>query len=140
MIDFKINAESFIEYLYTVQSDFYMMVNTMRSVALLIELNTVPYVPLDTSALEQSYEYKIMESINGISMFVGYDAVDPETGFHYAEYQHEKEDLHHPRRGIPKYLYQGILDSEFEVFEMIETDYLSLFGGSVMSSTTGSIH
>ena len=137
LIEFSVDTEPFIEYLYTVQGRFYTMVNTMKSVALLIEAETTPYVPLDTSALEQSYEYEVMASGDFIMMMVGYDAVDEKTGFHYAEYQHENV-LHHPKRGIDHYLVLGLMDSRFEAFELIESDYLSLFTSGVKSSTTGS--
>lgn len=131
MIEIRAETDPMIEYLHGVKGKFHTMVNTMKSVAKLIELETVPYVPLDTSALEQSYEYKIYPHGNYILMEVGYDAEDEETGFHYAFYQHENR-LHHPKRGVDHYLTIGIMDSRFEVFELIETDYLSLFTGSVM--------
>ena len=75
MIAFEVNSESFIEYLRTVEKGFYRMVETMKNVARIIELETVPYVPLDTSALEQSFEYQIKPSNDFIVMSVGYDAV-----------------------------------------------------------------
>lgn len=137
MIEFKVDVDPFVEYLHTVQSKFYNMLDTMKSVALLIEHETVPYVPLDTSALEQSFEHDEIYTGDMIMMMVGYDAVDEDTGFHYAYYQHENK-LHHPKRGVDHYLTLGIMDSRFEVFELIEKDYLSLFSGNVMSSTTGS--
>lgn len=138
LVEGELYTEEFVEYLHSLEIKFYSMVNTMKSVALLIELETVPYVPLDTSALEQSFDYQIMPSNYGITMMVGYDAEDEDTGFHYAFYQHENR-LHHPKRGVDHYLTLGIMDSRFEVFELIEKDYLSLFtGGTVSSSTTGS--
>ena len=136
MITFEVNSEPFIEYLRTVEKGFYRMVETMKNVALIIELETVPYVPLDTSALEQSFEYQIKPSSNFIVMNVGYDAVDPKSGFHYALYQHENE-LNHPRRGVHKYLTLGIMDSRMEYFELIEKDYLSLFGSGFRVGSNG---
>ena len=136
MIELKADTDEMIDYLRTVGSRFYTMVNTMKSVATIIELETIPYVPLDTSALEQSFEYKIVESGNFIIMDVGFDAVDEKSGFHYALYQHEHK-LNHPKRGTDHYLTLGIMDSRQEYFELIEKDYLSLFNGGVMSSTTG---
>ena len=52
----------FIEWLNSVRSNFPRMVETMKNVARIIELESIPYVPLDTGALEQSYEYQILDS------------------------------------------------------------------------------
>ena len=136
IIEFKANVEPLIDYLKNVEKNFYRMVETMKNVALIIELETVPYVPLDTGALEQSFDYKIKASSDFIVMNVGYDAVDEKSGFHYALYQHENE-LNHPRRGVHKYLTLGILDSRMEYFELIEADYLSLFGTGMRIGSTG---
>ena len=133
----KKKVEEFRDYLTSVERRIVGMLQTLRSVAELIRLETIPYVPLDTSALEQSFEHDEIYTGDRIMMMVGYDAVDEDTGFHYAYYQHENR-LHHPKRGVDHYLTLGIMDSRFEVFELIEKDYLSLFSGNVMSSTTGS--
>lgn len=139
MITIEVNAEEFIDKMETVRSRFPQMVNTMKKVALIIEQNTLPYVPLDTSDLEQSFEFQYLESGYNIFLMVGYDAVDENNGYHYAQIQHEK-DFNHPRRGEQFYLTQGITDSKMEMFEMINTDYLSLLmGNSIGGATTGSI-
>ena len=110
MIELKLEADidSMIEYLHEVKNRFYSMVETMRNVARIIELETIPYVPLDTSALEQSYEYVIRPIGDFIVMGVGFDAVDPKTGYHYALIQHE-EQFNHPKRGVDHYLTLGIM-------------------------------
>lgn len=136
MSEFTVNAEGFIEWANATKSKFRMMVRTMKNVAEIIGLETIPYVPLDTSALEQSYDYVVVNNSPFIIMSVGFDAVDEKTGFHYAQYQHDNF-LHHPERGIPFYLTVGIHDAKNEFFELIEHDYLSLFyGGNVMRGKT----
>lgn len=128
MIKFEINPEEFYEWVYTAQSRFETMVLTMVDVAELIHANTYMKVPLDTGRLEESFEWKLVEeSSNFIQVNISYDAEDPKSGFHYAEYQHNRI-LNHPRRGIDHYLYRGILESRDMAFRIIETDYMSLFG------------
>lgn len=128
MISFEINPEEFYEWVYTAKSRFETMVLTMVDVAELIHANTYMKVPLDTGRLEESFEWKLIEeSSNFIQVNISYDAEDPKSGFHYAEYQHNRI-LNHPRRGIDHYLYRGILESKDMAFRIIETDYMSLFG------------
>ena len=69
---------------------------------------------------------------------MGFDAVDEKSGFHYAQYQHDEIlTEQHPLRGEQFYLTKGIMLSEDEVLELIETDYLSLFeGGNVSRGKT----
>ena len=137
MIEFKADDSKFQEWVIEVRSNFHSMVQTMKNVAEIIRLETIPYVPLDTSALEQSFDYQVVDSSPFILLCVGYDAVDEKTGFHYAQYQHDNF-LNHPKRGIPYYLTTGIHDAKFEFFELIESDYLSLFfGGKVASGSVG---
>lgn len=137
MIEFKADDSKFQEWVIEVRSNFHSMVQTMKNVAEIIRLETIPYVPLDTSALEQSYEYMYVDNSPFILLSVGFDAVDEKSGFHYAQYQHDNF-LNHPRRGVPYYLTVGIHDAKFEAFELIEQDYLSLFfGGKVASGSVG---
>ena len=137
LIKLEVNEEEFRDYLTSVERRIVGMLQTLRSVAELIRLETIPYVPLDTSALEQSYEYMVMDNSPFYLLRVGFDAEDERTGYHYAYYQHETMNLRHPRRGIPKYLTVGMMDARFEVFKLIEKDYLSLFTGATMSSGIG---
>ena len=136
MISGRVDDSKFQEWVEEVRSNFHSMVETMKKVARVIELATVPYVPLDTSALEQSFDYQVVDSSPFILLGVGYDAVDEKTGFHYAQYQHDNF-LNHPKRGIPYYLTTGIHDAKFEFFELIETDYLSLFHGKIGGMSIG---
>ena len=138
-MSFTVNTSDFIEWANEVKARYPQMVRTMQNVAEIIRLETIVYVPLDTSALEQSYEYVVREASPFILLKVGFDAVDEKSGFHYAYYQHENE-LHHPRRGIRKYVTVGIMDARFEFFELIEKDYLSLFNGGVISGGIGKNH
>ena len=104
------------------------MVLTMIDVASLIHANTNQRVPLDTGRLEESFEWKLVkETSDFIQVNVTYDAEDPDSGFHYAEYQHNHL-LNHPKRGEAYYLYNGIQASRSMAYQIIETDYLSLFG------------
>ena len=136
MISGRVDDSKFQEWVEEVRSNFHSMVETMKKVARVIELATVPYVPLDTSALEQSFDYQVVDSSPFILLGVGYDAVDEKTGFHYAQYQHDNF-LNHPKRGIPYYLTTGIHDAKFEFFELIESDYLSLFHGKIGGMSIG---
>jgi len=136
MAEIYVNTAPFIEWANDVKSRYHQMIKTMQSVAEVIRLETIPYVPLDTSALEQSYEYVVKEASPFILLTVGFDAEDEKSGFHYAYYQHENV-LHHPKRGIDHYLTVGMMDAQFEAYELIEKDYLSLFHGGVISNGTG---
>lgn len=137
MINGYVDDSGFQEWVNELRSNFHSMVETMKKVARIIELTTVPYVPLDTSALEQSFEYEVMDATPFVYLGVGYDAVDEKSGFHYAQYQHDHH-LNHPKRGIPFYLTVGIHDAKFEFFELIEEDYLSLFyGGKISKMSIG---
>lgn len=125
----EIHDEEFREWVSSAKSRFMDMVQTMIDVAHVVELHTAPLVPLETGRLEHSFKFVVTERTpDFIEVEIGYDASDPESGFVYAEYQHE-EDLHHPLRGEQFYLKNGIELSRNESFELIEVDYLSLFGG-----------
>ena len=126
----ELHDENFNEWANAVRSNFQLMVQTMINVAELIELNTQWRVPLETQRLEKSFKYTVTENTSEfIEVELGYDAADPKSGFVYAEYQHEHPELHHPRRGEAFYLFKGIKSSIADGFELIERDYLSLFGG-----------
>lgn len=128
--------DEFRTYLYTVRGRFSVMLQAMLDVKDLIKANTNQRVPLDTGRLEESYQYKIVEyNRNFIEVEVGYDAVDPDSDFHYAEYQHNLPTSSHYKkanrkgqmRGEQYYLYKGIHASESMAYELIEMDYLSMF-------------
>ena len=129
-------------YLSTVRARYFRMLRTMIDVANLIRANTNQRVPLDTGRLEESYRWQIVEyNRNLIEVEVIYDAEDPDSHFHYAEYQYMLPTESHYRktnrkgqmRGEQFYLLKGIQASEDMAYEIIESDYLSLFGGIVLN-------
>lgn len=124
----EVNDEEFREWVSEARYRYETMVLTMVDVASLIQANTNFRVPLDTGRLEESFHWVLREeSDERIVVDVIYDAVDPDSGFHYAEYQHNRL-LNHPKRGEAFYLYKGIQASRDMAFSMIKTDYMSLFG------------
>ena len=130
MIEYTVDDSDFREWANVTKSRFPLMVQSLIDVAELIDLNTKWKVPLETGRLEHSFKYVVVEKNSEfIEVELGYDAVDPKSNFMYAEYQHETTGLHHPLRGESFYLFKGIKSSLSEAFEMIERDYLSLFGG-----------
>ena len=136
-LEFTVNVESYLEWVSEMRTAINTMVITLENVAEYIRIHTIPFVPLDTSALEQSFEYMAGGYSPLFALVVGFDAVDEDSGFHYAEYQHDNI-LHHPKRGTEEYLIKGMIYSKDGWMELIETDYLSLFmGGRVMSSGVG---
>lgn len=128
MIMLEVHDEEVREWIATALSRFETMVLTMVDVAEVIHANTNWRVPLDTGRLEESFHWELREeSMDRIVVDVIYDAEDPKTGFHYAEYQHNRL-LNHPKRGQAFYLYHGIQASKSMAYSIIETDYMSLFG------------
>ena len=124
----EVNTDEFREWVSEARYRYETMVLTMVDIASLIQANTNWRVPLDTGRLEESYYWREVENNSDfIKIEVGYDAVDPDTGFHYAEYQHNHL-LNHPKRGQAYYLYNGIQASRDMAYSIIETDYMSLFG------------
>lgn len=128
-INFRLDDHEFREWSEYALSRFHMMVQTMEDVASLIQANTYMKVPLDTGRLEESYHWTVVEETSDfVKVEVIFDAEDPETGFHYAQIQHEKVTFNHPKRGQAFYLFSGIQASRSMAYSIIETDYLSLFG------------
>lgn len=124
----EVDDSEFREWVEVARSRYETMVLTMVDVASLIQANTNWRVPLDTGRLEESYYWELKEeSSNYIKVEIGFDAEDPDSHFHYAEYQHNHL-LNHPKRGQPFYLYNGIQASKSMAYSIIETDYMSLFG------------
>lgn len=129
MINGSVDDSEFQEWVVTARSRFETMVLTMVDVAELINANTYMRVPLDTGRLQESFHWDLREeSPDRIVVDVIYDAEDPKTGFHYAEIQHQNTHFNHPKRGEAFYLYKGIQASRSMAYQIIETDYMSLFG------------
>ena len=130
MIEFRVDDSDFREWAEYTRNEFLTMTQTLINVAEMIDLNTRPRVPVETERLRRSFKYVITEKTSDfIELELGYDATDPKSGFTYAEYQHETTGLRHPRGGEAFYLFKGIKSSLGDAFDMIETDYMSLFGG-----------
>ena len=129
MIEFKLtNIDDFKTYLYTVRGRFSLMLQAMIDVAELIKANTLPLTPYETGQLGESFQWQVLQySKEFIEVEVKMDAIDPKSGFHYAEYQHNTAGLNHPH-GQMWYLKEGINTSKSMAYELIEQDYLSLFG------------
>ena len=124
----EVDDSEFREWVDMARSRYETMVLTMVDVAYLIQANTNWRVPLDTGRLEESFYWELKEdNSNFIKVEIGYDAEDPDSGFHYAEYQHNRL-LNHPKRGQAFYLFNGIQASKSMAYSIIETDYMSLFG------------
>ncbi|MBP5421659.1 MAG: hypothetical protein J6Y78_04355 [Paludibacteraceae bacterium] len=159
-IDFKYETKAFEEWLFNLHHRFQQMVQTLIDVHNLIraEMNKGRFIPLDFGYLENSYHYNLVRQDESfIELHSVFDPVDPESGFHYAEYQHELEgrykdkhymgspsyfqrarhghpvDPHHRHgyRGDMHFLLKGVQASESMMWTMIETDYLSLFMGGI---------
>ena len=129
-IELKFDDTDYREWATMVLDNFQVMVNTMINLAEMIDLNTRPLTPVETERLRTSFKYVITErSSDFIEVEIGYDATDPYDGYMYAEYQHETTGLNHPRGGGAFYLTRGIKKSIADGFDMIERDYMSLFGG-----------
>lgn len=132
MFNFAVTGiDEFRTWLYTVKGRYSLMLQAMIDTAEVIKAETLPLTPYKTGQLGESFQWTVLEySRNFIEVEVKMDAVDPNNGFHYAEYQHNKELVHPPpRAGQQYYLREGIYHSESMVYELIETDYLSLFEG-----------
>lgn len=132
----EIQDNEFREWVDTALSRFETMVLTMIDVAELIKANTNWRVPLDTGRLESSFMWTVKEdSLDSIIVEAGYSVTSGKSsalGFEepewdYAFYQHQG-NFNHPKRGERFYLYNGIKASRSMAYQMIETDYMSLFG------------
>ena len=151
--EFKADAEGFEEWLFSLHHLFLEMVQTMIDVHYLIQANTNQRVPLDTGRLEESFRYDIVRQDEFfIEMHSIYSAVDPDSGFDYAYYQHQlprrgvgtyslysraksgypaQGHHRHGTRGESYYLLKGVQASESMMWTIIEQDYLSLFYGGI---------
>lgn len=145
MILIEVNDAEFRTWLTQMEYRIQTMVNTLMSVAQLVELNTQRFVPYnyDKPWGEEHLETSFVAVPTGearegfIEVEVGYSAIDPRDGYDYAEYVHTGIDW---RTGSPlnfqkstaqaQYLWKGLELSEEQGFREIETDYLSLFRGS----------
>lgn len=124
-----IGVDEFETRLQTIKGRYSLMLQAMIDVAEVVKANTLPLTPYDTGRLGESFHWQVLEyNRNFIEVEVIMDATDPKSGFRYAQYQHDTEGLHHPH-GQMWYLRAGINASKSMAYELIEQDYLSLFGG-----------
>ena len=74
-------------------------------------------------------------SKNGLRVSYGYNRAIIDTGFYNyridweRNYQKRSSDVHNLHRGHDQYMYWSIIHTEQSAYEMIETDYLSMFQG-----------
>jgi len=154
MIEFKVSAEGFEEWLFSLHHRFLDMVQTMIDIHYLIQANTNEYVPLDFGYLESSFRYDIVRQDEFfIEMHSIYSALSP-RGWDYAFYQYDEDGNlrhrgtyslydraragypvgnhhRHGTRGKSLYLLDGIKASKSMMWTMLEQDYLSLFYGGI---------
>ena len=130
MFLFEVKGEDeFRTWLYTVKGRYSLMLQAMIDVAEVVHANTLPLTPLDTGRLGESFQWQVIDyNKEFIEVEVKMDAIDPKSGFRYAEYQHNTFGLNHPH-GQMWFLRAGIHASKDMAFEIIEQDYLSLFSG-----------
>jgi hypothetical protein len=138
MMGIEIHTEEFEQALTEVEMRVHTMVNTLQEVARLVESNTEPLVPVDTTRLLTSFvAVPVGKATKGlIEVEIGYSAHDPRDYYDYAEYTHTGIDYRtgdeiqwHKSTAQREYLIKGIVKSENEAFKLIEGDYLSLFRG-----------
>lgn len=138
MIGIEIHSEAFENELNEIQLRVRSMSDTLTTVAHLVESNTEPLVPVDTTRLLKSFvAVPTGKATKGIiEVEIGYSAHDPRDYYDYAEYTHTGIDyrtgdlIHWQKQGAEReYLIKGIVRSEEEAIKLIEGDYLSLFGG-----------
>lgn len=159
-VKFRVDDSKFQEWIFGLHHLFKEMVDTMIGVHNLIMtyMKNEQMIPLDFGFLEESYHYDLVRSDESfIEIHSIFDPVDPYSGFHYAEYQHELTgryedkyymgspsyfqrarhghpvDPHHRHgyRGDMKYLLRGVEMAQSEMWVLIEEDYLSLFYGGI---------
>lgn len=162
-VEFTVQSEGFEEWIFDMHHRFQQMVQTLIDIHNLImaEMNAKSLIPLDFGYLEQSYHYNLVRQDESfIEIHSVFDPVDPDNGFHYAEYQHELEDRgmrgnlfyfgspsyyyrallgnpvgnhhRHGTRGTDHFLSEGVEMAMPTAWTMIETDYLSLFNGGIL--------
>lgn len=87
----------------------------------IVNKHTEPKVPYETGRLRASVMRPNGMLVEGdfMSQIVEYSARNPRTGYDYAEIQHNNLRYQH-RFGESEYLSKGIVESEDEVYRLIE--------------------
>ena len=137
MIGIEVHTEELEQYLSEMEIRIRTMIDTLQTVAHIVESNAEPYVPVDTGRLMGSFvSVPISENKGWVEVEIGYSVHDPRDYYDYAEYTHTGIDYRtgseirwHKPSAQREYLIKGIVRSESEAMKLIEGDYLSLFKG-----------
>ena len=137
MIGIEVHTEELEQYLSEMEIRIRTMIDTLQTVAHIVESNAEPYVPVDTGRLMGSFvSVPISENKGWVEVEIGYSVHDPRDYYDYAEYTHTGIDYRtgdeinwHKPSAQREYLIKGIVRSEKEAMRLIEGDYLSLFKG-----------
>ena len=137
MIGIEVHIEELEQYLSEMEIRIRTMIDTLQTVAHIVESNAEPYVPVDTGRLMGSFvSVPISENKGWVEVEIGYSVHDPRDYYDYAEYTHTGIDYRtgseikwHKPSAQREYLIKGIVRSENEAMKLIEGDYLSLFKG-----------
>lgn len=138
-ITIEIHDEQFRQYLTDVQMAVHNMIDTLMTVAHIVETQAEPYVPVDTTRLLKSFKaVPTGEAHRGFQeVEIGYSSLDspipPKHYYDYAWITHEGG-----RNGVrfhfqkpsarDHYLWWGMYSAERSgAFEVIEGDYLSIW-------------
>lgn len=139
LIEIEIHDEAFRQFLTDVQFQVHNMIDTLMSVAHIVEQQAEPFVPVDTTRLLQSFKAvptgKAHKGFQEVE--IGYSTLDspipPKHTYDYAWITHEggrdgKRFHFQKATARDHYLWWGMYSAEQNgVFELIESDYLSLF-------------
>lgn len=166
----EVHDELFQGWIKETENNFMLMIETMMKVAEEIKTKVqTEYSPVLTGKLSRSFRETIITDNSRMKVVeVKMSALNPRTGYDYAETQHRgyrysksgrmvrynhesmnlgffnyKQDLdgnfkqtksyENPisvgHKGRSEYLMWAIIDSQQSAFEIIETDYLSMFMG-----------
>lgn len=126
-INVEVDDSNFYDFIDNFRNMVSVFSNTLSNFAPILGDNISPYVPYRIGALEDSFNWRIVSGGDFVELNFYYSVVT-KAGFDYAFIQHEK-DFYHPIKGTSKYVVHGIHDSVSGFFTMLETDFLSLFGG-----------
>ena len=140
MILIEVHDEGYQNWVTGVLGQVKTMVDTLQSIAHMIEMQGREFVPVDTTRLERSFRsVPVSETVGIYEVELGYSALDPRDNYDYAEYVHIGIDY---RTGKPlnfqkpnatsEYLFKAVEMSEAEGIKLIEMDYLSLFKGAII--------
>lgn len=123
-LNIKLNYKPFIDNLVETKEQIKRNVASESFEILdIVNKHTEPKVPYETGRLRASVMRRNGMLIEGdfMSQIVEYSARNPRTGYDYAEIQHNNLNYKH-RVGQARYLTEGIIESEDEVYRLIERE------------------